>query len=157
MHLASTIMTLGTTTTATRMDHDGQHCMRPCRAFQPVDNPYVETIVHVVGAVKMYLVLLALLLWGYACAFYVLYTLPHPDAPAPAPLAGGAKAPERAHTDVSQFFLSRALPVVPCTSASFSFSESAYLGFFYISYFALDSCRCAHACTCSACFAFKMT
>jgi hypothetical protein len=36
-------------------------------------NPFVETITNVVSAVKWYLVLLGLLLWGYTCAFYMLF------------------------------------------------------------------------------------
>lgn len=71
---------MATTTTTIRIEHDGQDYMWPCRAFQPLDNPCVETIVRVVGAVKGYLLMLVCLLWAYAWAFWMLYSVPDSGA-----------------------------------------------------------------------------
>jgi hypothetical protein len=66
------------------------------RVWQPTDNPFVETILHVAGAAKWYLVVLGVVLWAYACAFLMLYSpMANPSmAPTGAPPTEDGKADE---------------------------------------------------------------
>lgn len=43
------------------------------RVVQPMGNPFVETIRESFVYVRWFLLLLLLLLWGFAVAFYVLF------------------------------------------------------------------------------------
>ena len=41
--------------------------------LQPAKNPFIDTLTVVIEDVKWFLFLLVLTLWGFACAFYILF------------------------------------------------------------------------------------
>ena len=41
--------------------------------LQPAQNPFIDTLTVVINDVKWFLFLLVLTLWGFACAFYILF------------------------------------------------------------------------------------
>ncbi|KAK9858035.1 hypothetical protein WJX84_009559 [Apatococcus fuscideae] len=43
------------------------------RVLQPAKNPFIDTLTVVIEDVKWFLFLLVLTLWGFACAFYILF------------------------------------------------------------------------------------
>ena len=49
-------------------------CALPgCRALQPAKNPFLDTLKTVVVDIRFFLFLLLLTVWGFACAFYILF------------------------------------------------------------------------------------
>ncbi len=48
-------------------------CRNARRVLQPAKNPFIDTLTVVIEDVKWFLLLLGLTLWGYACAFYILF------------------------------------------------------------------------------------
>lgn len=49
-------------------------CVLPaCRVLQPTKNPFMDTLKAVIQDVKWFLFLLVLTVWGFTCAFYILF------------------------------------------------------------------------------------
>lgn len=44
-----------------------------CRVLQPTKNPFMDTLRAVIQDVKWFLFLLVLTVWGFTCAFYILF------------------------------------------------------------------------------------
>lgn len=51
------------------------HCTLAClyRVLQPTKNPFMDTLRAVIQDVKWFLFLLVLTVWGFTCAFYILF------------------------------------------------------------------------------------
>ena len=50
-----------------------QACSAARRAMQPSKNPFLDTLKAVVIDIRFFLFLLLLTVWGFACAFYILF------------------------------------------------------------------------------------
>jgi len=48
-------------------------CPAGRRALQPAKNPFLDTLKTVVVDIRFFLFLLLLTVWGFACAFYILF------------------------------------------------------------------------------------
>lgn len=49
------------------------HLSNLCRVLQPTKNPFMDTLKAVLQDVKWFLFLLVLTVWGFTCAFYILF------------------------------------------------------------------------------------